>query len=280
MQKLVSIVLPVYNGEKFLAQSIESVLKQTYQTIEFIIVNDCSTDSTEDIILRYAAKDSRIRYIKNGINSKLPASLNNGFAQAMGEYYTWTSDDNMYHPDAIEKMVAYLEGHPNIALVSYDYNVIDEDGKYLGTTVVGRGDLILGNNVGACFLYRASVTEEIGNYRTDLFLVEDYDYWLRVSRRYPIEYCHEVLYEYRRHSNSLTDSRSKEVRTVLRKYQWAMLPEYESGRVQEEQLCRFYYLLADLEENRMRKRLRLIRFGLRHRKFIIWYLRKKLKSAC
>lgn len=85
----ISIVLPTYNGEKYLKQSIESILGQTYTDWELIVVNDCSTDSTQEIIDFYRKKDTRIRTIFNYTNQKLPESLNIGFREAKGEYFTW-----------------------------------------------------------------------------------------------------------------------------------------------------------------------------------------------
>ena len=105
----VSIVLPVYNGEKYLRESLDSILTQTFSDWELIIVNDCSTDGTQNIIEEYVSKDSRIRTIKNSINQKLPESLNIGFRISTGEYLTWTSDDNMYRPEALEVMTNYLD---------------------------------------------------------------------------------------------------------------------------------------------------------------------------
>ena len=104
----VSIVLPTYNGEKFIRESIDSILYQTFTDWELIIVNDCSTDGTPNIVNRYAASDSRIRVIHNKENQKLPESLNIGFREARGEYLTWTSDDNMYLPSALEKMIIII----------------------------------------------------------------------------------------------------------------------------------------------------------------------------
>ena len=101
---MISIVMPVYNGEKFLKQSIESVIGQSYKDWELILVNDCSTDRSLEIMQCYAESDNRIKIINNEINKKLPKSLNVGFAQACGKYYTWTSDDNMFHKDAIREM--------------------------------------------------------------------------------------------------------------------------------------------------------------------------------
>lgn len=104
---LVSIVLPTYNGEEYISRAIQSIINQTYTNWELIIVNDCSTDSTLEIINNFSKQDSRIKIINNDKNMKLPASLNRGFKEANGEYYTWTSDDNEYYPEAIEKMVNF-----------------------------------------------------------------------------------------------------------------------------------------------------------------------------
>ena len=102
-----SIVLPTYNGEEFLSNSIESVINQTFQDWELIIVNDCSTDNSLSIAEEYFKKDNRIRIINNAENKKLPESLNIGFREAKGDYFTWTSDDNEYYPNAIEKSYIY-----------------------------------------------------------------------------------------------------------------------------------------------------------------------------
>ena len=85
MDKLVSIVLPTYNGQKYIKDAIDSVLAQSYQNWELIIVNDCSQDNTLKIINEYAQKDSRIKIINNDVNKKLPASLNIGFEAAKGD---------------------------------------------------------------------------------------------------------------------------------------------------------------------------------------------------
>ena len=107
MSKLISIILPTYNGEKYIRESIDSILNQTYKNWELIIVNDCSTDQTPTIVDEYATKDSRIKIINNAMNLKLPKSLNIGFKEAKGEYYTWTSDDNIFKPTALEVMALF-----------------------------------------------------------------------------------------------------------------------------------------------------------------------------
>src|SRR4029079_4361219 len=97
----VSIVLPVYNGGQFLRQSIESCLTQTHRNLELILVDDCSKDDTPAIIAEYAARDPRVRSIRNTTNQRLPRSLNIGFAEAGGARLTWTSHDTFYAPCTI-----------------------------------------------------------------------------------------------------------------------------------------------------------------------------------
>ena len=151
---VVSIVMPVYNGEKYLRQSITSVLNQTFQDWNLIIVDDCSTDFSPEIMNEYAKADGRIQIIHNKINSKIPASLNNGFEKALGRYYTWTSDDNIYEQDAIEKMVKFLDEHPDTGLVYSNMRFIDGEGRETGIYESKPEDIFSNNCVGACFMYR------------------------------------------------------------------------------------------------------------------------------
>src|SRR5262245_61923913 len=92
----VSIVLPTYNGSRFLAESIQSCLDQTYPDFELIIVDDCSTDVTPAIIAEFSARDSRVHTVRHEKNKKLPGALNTGMALSRGRFLTWTSDDNLY----------------------------------------------------------------------------------------------------------------------------------------------------------------------------------------
>lgn len=280
MAPLVSIVLPVFNGEKYLSQSVESVLNQSYHNIELIIVNDCSTDHTESIILSYASRDSRIVYIKNESNLRLPASLNRGFSAASGEYYSWTSDDNLYHPNAIGKMCAFLKEHNEYGMVACDYQAMNESGIVQKTVRVGEAEnLISSNVVGACFLYRKSVAKVVGEYRTDLFLVEDYDYWLRVSRQFPIAFHHETLYDYRLHEKSLTSERAAEIRSVLLQYQWGNLRINEKNCTSKEQLYLFFDSVLPYKKSRLQRLFHRICFGLRHwGYFSNYYRRRKNRS--
>ena len=151
----ISIILPTYNGQLYIREAIESVIKQIFKDWELIIVDDCSSDNTLDIIKEYEKLDSRIRVIHNEVNKKLPASLNIGFSYAKGEYFTWTSDDNLYLPSALYRMNLYLDENPDEIMVCTGYSIIDENKKVLYNAERYDSDnMFINNYVGACFLYR------------------------------------------------------------------------------------------------------------------------------
>ncbi len=202
-EDLVSIVLPTYNGSRYIAQSIESCLDQTYDNIELIIINDASTDSTEEIIKSY--RDTRIIYLKNGKNLGLPESLNVGFSKSSGKYLTWTSDDNYYAPRALEEMLKYLIKDARTAFLYCDGYKIDSNGNAMGEFATAEGwKLWKYNCVGPCFIYKRDVYNKIGNYDSEMLLVEDYDYWLRVYKKFKMKRVNKKLYYVRGHDKSLT----------------------------------------------------------------------------
>lgn len=210
--KKVSIVLPTYNGERYIEEAIQSVLAQTYQNWELIIVDDCSTDKTAEIVQRYAQKDSRIQVIHNKENQKLPRSLNIGFRHAQGDYFTWTSDDNYYDADAIETMVSFLDENFCYGMVYCDMNDLFEDGTIrVSNRIKPVSYLYSGSYFGACFLYRRQVAQAVGEYDPDMFLVEDYDYLLRIARQFELYYLPICKYTYRIHQASLSQTKTRQV---------------------------------------------------------------------
>ena len=194
-------------------QSIESVINQTYKNWELIIIDDCSSDNTPEIAKEYANQDNRIKYYRNETNLKLPRGLNRGFSLSKGEYLTWTSDDNLYLPTAIEKMVNVLMlKTANFVFASYE--IIDENGKQIEKVLAKEGvqkRLVGSNCVGACFLYTRNAYNAIGEYDPELTLVEDFDYWQRVYAKYGAETIEEYLYQYRWHESSLTSTMKKQI---------------------------------------------------------------------
>lgn len=207
---MISIVMPVYNGEKYLKQSIESVLYQTYNDWELIIVNDCSTDNSRQIMESYANKDNRIKIIDNIINLKVAKSLNKGFAIAGGKYFTWTSDDNLFKPNALQELSEYLDRNPKVGLVYSDADVVDASLNFISEDRNDPEMLLYADCVGASFMYRKEVADKIGEYDSEMFLVDDYDYWIRISKEYKIAHLNKNLYIYRMHADNLTSTRKSE----------------------------------------------------------------------
>lgn len=213
MNELISIVLPTYNGQNYIGEAIQSILNQTYKNWELLIVNDCSTDDTPSILETYAKQDARIKIIHNFVNKKLPASLNIGFNEAKGQYFTWTSDDNKYRPEALERLRQAL-CEEKYDLVFSNYDIIDENGKFIRERIcMGKStdEIFYGNIVGASFLYKREVQKALGGYAEDKFLVEDYDFWLRAYQQFKFRHINENLYEYRIHDGSLTKTRVEKI---------------------------------------------------------------------
>lgn len=202
----ISIILPVYNGERFLAQAIESCLQQSFINFELIIVNDCSTDNSLKIAEKFATKDRRVRIIKNSENLKLPASLNIGHLQSEGKYVTWISDDNILNSKMLEVLLENIT-KTDSDLIFSDCDIINECGIYKRTIELGPvSGLPFGNSIGACFLYKSKVFENLGGYDEDLHTLEDYDFWLRASIKFKLHHLENSLCLYRIHKNNLTSS--------------------------------------------------------------------------
>lgn len=239
---LVSIVLPVFNGEKVIRKAIESVLNQSYEKLELIIVNDGSTDNTAEIIYEYAEKDNRIKVIEQE-NKKLPMALSIGFREARGEFYTWTSADNILMKDCIKILTENLERKPETAMVYGNMQLINKGGSvkrghfwfekpFLSGNVcfpenTDSLNTFANNTIGAVFMYRAKaayILEDYSKYKTNL---EDYDYWMRMNSLLKIEHIDEnkPLYQYRIHDESLT-AHDKELGITKNRYKLMVLDDF------------------------------------------------------
>jgi glycosyltransferase involved in cell wall biosynthesis len=219
---LVSVVLPVYNQADMLGDAIESVLRQTYDRFELIVVDDGSEDGVAEVLRRYLGHPG-VRVLRQA-NQQLPAALSNGFAFARGEFRTWTSADNLMDSKQLACLIAFLGAHPDPAMVYADYVAIDDRGEPLADPSFRPQNrrpptspeihlprdpreinVVRDNFIGPCFLYRSVVGRLIGDYDPGLG-VEDYDYWMRVNHAFRIEHLgtDQTLYRYRVHNRSLS----------------------------------------------------------------------------
>lgn len=242
---LVSVILPVYNQAATLEAAIKSVLQQTYPQLELIVVNDGSTDETPAVLDRFVTSP-KIKVLHQA-NCRLPTALNRGFQAGRGEFFTWTSADNLMHPDQINQLVAYLRDHPDVALVYADFELIDEASRPISgaANIIMRGEadsaivrpkrepvrLNVGYEsvIGPCFLYRSFLPLLIGEYNPELEGSEDFDYWIRIHNFFKVNHLgsHQPLYKYRIHSNRMSTRLKKQIR---RWRQWLMQREQQFQR--------------------------------------------------
>jgi len=127
----VSIGLPVYNGERYLAAALDSLLGQTFADFELIICDNASTDATPDICTAYAARDPRIRYVREPANTGAVRNHNRTIELARGEYFKWAAHDDVYAPEFVERCVQHLDAHPLTVLAFSRSRFIDPDGAPL-----------------------------------------------------------------------------------------------------------------------------------------------------
>jgi len=183
-EQLVSIVIPCYRGEKYLAQAIESCLAQTYPELEVIVVDDASPDRCAEIAQNYSQKDTRVRLIRRKRNGGVSRAFNTGFRAAKGAYYSRLAQDDLLLPTAMERMVAYLSDHPNVGLVYGEMLKVDHEGRPLERFPIFDPDKALseGNHVGLWVMWRREVWQKAGQFDPLFDTIEDYEFFCRVAK--------------------------------------------------------------------------------------------------
>jgi len=217
----ISVVMPVYNGEKYLKEAIESVLNQSYKNFEFIIINDGSTDSTEAIILEY--NDSRIRYIRQE-NTGIGGALRNGCNLAIGNYIARMDADDICLTNRFELQKKYLDLNPTIVLVSNAVIYIDEFGNSLGRSFPYTSNSAikkkfkLGSPIcHPSVMMRKNAYVSSGGYK-DLEPLEDLYLWIKLSKQGKLHNLSSPLLKYRILNNSISRSISKKRYNQIIKY--------------------------------------------------------------
>ena len=215
MDDLVSIIMPSYNTDKFIGQSIESVLNQTYTNWELIIVDDCSTDNTDEIVKKYT--DNRIRYFKNGCNSGAAVSRNKALREARGEYVAFLDSDDLWSNDKLEKQISFMKEN-NCSFSYTNYERIDEDGNELG--ILCTGPKVITRRKMYHYCYPGCLTviykrEELKDLQiADIKKNNDYAIWLKVCKLYSCYLLEESLAKYRVRKRSVSHDRlSKKLRS-------------------------------------------------------------------
>lgn len=204
----VSIITPTFNSERFIAETILSVEAQTYKDWEMIIVDDCSTDRTAEIVASFQEKDSRIKYLYNSTNKGSAFSRNIAIQKAKGKWIAFLDSDDLWHPEKLEKQIEFMTRN-DIHFSYTNYCEIDESSKEIGVLI--SGPEVITNKLMRAYCWPGCLTvmydaEFLGLMQTaEIKINEEYALWIKISS---VANCHlldENLAKYRRHNNSLTD---------------------------------------------------------------------------
>lgn len=216
---LVSVVIPCYNQAHYLAESIESVLNQSYNNAEIIVIDDGSKDHTGEVAQQYP----KVRYIKQ-VNQGLSASRNNGLRESTGDLVMFLDSDDRFLPGAFEHSLASFKKQPEIAYTYGGYVFIQADGSPMGNPIRPKDhtdhflELLQKNIIGmvATVAFRRDVLLEFNGFNRALAACEDYDLYLRIARKYSVVYTSELIAEYRQHGSNMSGNPSLMLKYVLK----------------------------------------------------------------
>ena len=202
----ISVIMSVYNGEKYLREAIESILAQTFTDFEFVIVNDGSTDNSLEIIQSY--DDERIKIINNEKNIGLTKSLNKALKVARGEYIARQDADDISLPNRFEEQLKYLEKHSEVALLGTFAYSIDKKGKIVGKRVMlakpSLKDIFKGNSFNhGSVMFKKEIVNQLGGYNELIRYSQDYELWSRIAKYYEVRNLTQLLYKSRFHDANI-----------------------------------------------------------------------------
>jgi len=208
MTPKLSVVMPVYNGGKYLKEAIESILSQTLVDFEFVIIDDGSSDNSVQIVESYS--DERIRLIKNN-HQGLVKSLNIGIENSGSEYIVRMDSDDVAVPERLEKLFNYMENNPGVAVCGSWANIINETGEKVGemkyplieNKVIKKYNLLHCPFIHPTVIFRRDIIKRLGGYK-NFKHAEDYELWTRVLNKNLGHNLPEKLIDYRIHSNQVT----------------------------------------------------------------------------
>lgn len=214
----ISVLMPAYNTEKYIAEAIESILNQTFKDFEFIIIDDCSIDRTWEIIQEYASKDDRIVALRNKKNLKLSGTLNKGIKIARGDYIARMDADDISFPNRLEKQLDFMEKHPEIGISGATMEIINEASSIIGKRKYHLTDSEIRKHIfkyspfsHPLVIIRRSVLQKVGYYDPKYNPAEDYELYFRIGRCSKFGNLPDILLLYRIMPKSMTTGSTKKM---------------------------------------------------------------------
>ena len=223
--EMVSIIMPVYNGERYIGTSIESVLSQTYLNWELLIINDNSNDKTKQIVKGYQKKDSRIKIYNLKTNNGVANARNIGIENSRGKYIAFLDSDDIWLPKKLEEQLKFID-QPNVAMVFSNFEKVDQAGrrtkrKIIAPSVVDYHLLLRGNCIG-CLTVMYD-TEKVGKMYFKNVRHEDCALWLSILKKgYKAQNTNSVMALYRVGNHSISSNKMK-----ILSWQWNILRKEE-----------------------------------------------------
>lgn len=251
MNPAVTVLMPVYNGEKYLKDTIESVLSQTFLDYEFLIIDDCSTDHSERIIEEY--NDTKIRFFRNEKNLGQTKTLNKGIKLARGNFIARCDQDDINYPTRLSMQYEYLISNPKVALLGTAVNFINQEGKnlYFNPIVRHHNKILekfcMGNPImHSSVMFNRKIIMNLNGYSTDFMICQDADLWLKIARENIIDNLAERLVSIRIHNDQVTRNnhydklRFSEAEKIY--YQLTKFPNLSYSSITLAKAVRLYYL--------------------------------------
>ncbi len=265
----VSVIMPVYNGEKYLADAVESILTQTFTDFEFFIIDDGSTDGTAEIVKHYANRDKRIRFLQHERNQGQTAAQNRGIKEASGKYIARMDADDVSLPQRLERQVNFLDANPDIGVVGVGHLIVDQNLEPLvqrdrpkDHAVIVLNLLLSGFSLsGGSMMIRHDTLKSVGGFDSR-YRVNDWELFVRLAPRTRFVNLPERLYLYRRHDHSITKVLNSELWDEWREYRMGwfhqLLGEAPDAAARDERFARLgkKEKLALLEGLRLRREVK------------------------
>ena len=241
-EELVSIIMPAFNCEDFIGTTLDSVINQSYKNWEVIIVDDCSTDNTVDVVQEYIKKDNRIKYHKLEKNSGAAVARNKAVDLASGKYMAFLDSDDVWFPEKLTKQIGFMEEN-DYGFTCTSYTKIDEQGQYLNRTIVAQTKRDYDGVLKTCpgnstVIYNA---EKLGKFKIpDIKKRNDYVMWLQVIKKEKYLYgIVEPLGSHRIRTEGISSNKKS-----LVGYHWKVYREIENLSLLKSSYLIVYWVMA------------------------------------
>lgn len=262
----VSVIIPTYNCEKYICEAIDSVLNQTFQDFEIIVVNDGSTDNTKDVLAKY---NGRIRYFYQE-NKGVSSARNMGIKEANGEYIAFLDSDDMWLKDKLKTQVKILDSRSEVTLVYGRAKRIDQHGIVLDIKptypAIDAEGLLEGNRISTMtVMARKACFEEVGLFDKTIIVGEDTDMWIRIALRYKIVFLNEIQAIYRFHGGNISNNMEEAYKghiKILKKLFFQEVVNQFSKKNLKNLLSKEYYSLARIYFHKQMKYKLALKFAL------------------